>query len=87
MTLPSPLQSSPPESLSALLESNAYLSYAYSYPHKTAYRTLTPPASLQSLWAHEDRDALFLYVHVPFCEQRCGFCNLFTQVQPRGGLE
>ena len=75
-----------PESLSALLESNAYLSYAYSYPHKTAYRALLP-LDLKTLWAHEDRAALFLYLHVPFCEQRCGFCNLFTQVQPRGGLE
>lgn len=70
-----------------LLESGEYLSYAYSYPHKTAYRPLEPVVDLPALWAHEDRAALFLYVHVPFCEQRCGFCNLFTQVQPRAGLE
>ena len=25
-------------------------------------------------------DALFLYLHVPFCEMRCGFCNLFTRI-------
>jgi oxygen-independent coproporphyrinogen-3 oxidase len=25
-------------------------------------------------------------VHVPFCEFRCGFCNLFTQSNPREGL-
>jgi oxygen-independent coproporphyrinogen-3 oxidase len=31
------------------------------------------------VWAHEDRSALFLYLHVPFCEMRCGFCNLFTR--------
>jgi oxygen-independent coproporphyrinogen-3 oxidase len=31
------------------------------------------------VWADEPRDALFQYVHVPFCEIRCGFCNLFTR--------
>ena len=73
--------------LRELLESGEYLPYAYSYPHKTAYRPLEPAVDLPTLWLHEDRRALFLYVHVPFCEQRCGFCNLFTQVQPGPGLE
>src|SRR5262249_48829502 len=26
------------------------------------------------------------YVHVPFCTMRCGFCNLFTTPNPKGGL-
>lgn len=69
--------------LARALEEGAYLSYAYGYPHKTAYRALEPEVDLAALWAREDRSALFLYVHVPFCEQRCGFCNLFTQIQPR----
>jgi oxygen-independent coproporphyrinogen III oxidase len=73
--------------LSELLEGGEYLSYAYAYPHKTAYRALSPPVPLKELWADEDRSALFLYLHVPFCEQRCGFCNLFTQVQPGAELE
>lgn len=73
--------------LSSLLAGGEYLSYAYAYPHKTAYRALEPPVDLRALWSGEDRSALFLYLHVPFCEQRCGFCNLFTQVQPRGDLE
>ncbi|MES2642139.1 MAG: STM4012 family radical SAM protein [Myxococcota bacterium] len=75
------------ESLRDLLASGEYLSYAYAYPHKTTYRTLAPPVGLRELWAGEDRAALFLYVHVPFCEQRCGFCNLYTQVQPKAGVE
>ena len=74
------------ESLSTLLERGEYLSYAYAYPHKTAYRTFDPPVDLRALWSDEDRSALFLYLHVPFCEQRCGFCNLFTQVQPKGDV-
>ncbi|WP_019631140.1 STM4012 family radical SAM protein [Actinomadura atramentaria] len=56
-----------------------YQSYVYSYPHKTAYRPLDPAPPLTDVWAAEDRDALFLYLHIPFCEMRCGFCNLFTR--------
>ncbi len=55
-----------------------YRSYLYSYPHKTAYRELNPPVPLQSLWEKEDTDTYFLYMHIPFCAARCGFCNLFT---------
>jgi oxygen-independent coproporphyrinogen-3 oxidase len=29
---------------------------------------------------------LFLYLHVPFCEMRCGFCNLFTLTRPKDSL-
>ncbi|MFC5750223.1 STM4012 family radical SAM protein [Actinomadura rugatobispora] len=56
-----------------------YQGYVYAYPHKTAYRPLDPQPSLREVWADEDRAALFLYLHVPFCEMRCGFCNLFTR--------
>ncbi|MCD0451857.1 STM4012 family radical SAM protein [Actinocorallia sp. API 0066] len=56
-----------------------YESYVYAYPHKTAYRPLDPAPSLTDVWAGEDVSALFLYLHVPFCEIRCGFCNLFTR--------
>lgn len=56
-----------------------YQSYVYAYPHKTSYRPLTPRPRLSDVWAAERRDALFLYLHVPFCEMRCGFCNLFTR--------
>jgi oxygen-independent coproporphyrinogen-3 oxidase len=66
----------------SLLDGSPYQSYLYAYPHKTAYRRIEPAIPLGPLWAGERRDALFLYVHVPFCEQRCGFCNLFTQPVP-----
>lgn len=72
--------------LSELLRTGGYHSYAYSYPHKTAYRTLPVPVPLRELWETENRQSLFLYLHVPFCEQRCGFCNLFTQVAPKSDL-
>ncbi|WP_026416860.1 STM4012 family radical SAM protein [Actinomadura oligospora] len=56
-----------------------YQGYVYAYPHKTAYRPLDPEPSLRSVWEGEDKSALFLYLHIPFCEMRCGFCNLFTR--------
>ncbi|GAA2295177.1 STM4012 family radical SAM protein [Nonomuraea roseoviolacea subsp. roseoviolacea] len=56
-----------------------YQGYVYSYPHKTAYRPLEPRPALREVWAQEPDQALFLYLHVPFCEMRCGFCNLFTR--------
>ncbi|REJ88077.1 MAG: coproporphyrinogen III oxidase family protein [Planctomycetota bacterium] len=56
--------------------------YAYSYPHKSSYHRLSPPVLLRDAWQGEDLTKLSLYVHVPFCEMRCGFCNLFTQSQP-----
>ncbi len=59
-----------------------YQGYLYAYPHKTAYRPLRPRPRLADVWADEPADALFLYVHVPFCEMRCGFCNLFTRANP-----
>jgi oxygen-independent coproporphyrinogen-3 oxidase len=73
--------------LAELLTQTPYVAYTYAYPHKTAYRPFAAPIPLQTLWAAEERDALFLYLHVPFCEMRCGFCNLFTTTHPSDSLE
>ena len=64
------------------LDGSPYQGYLYAYPHKTAYRRLEPRPLLEDVWAGEGSEALFAYVHVPFCEMRCGFCNLFTRVRP-----
>ncbi|HEY3807130.1 MAG TPA: STM4012 family radical SAM protein [Kofleriaceae bacterium] len=69
------------------LDGTRFQSYVYAYPHKTAYRRIEPALPLGPLWANEPRrDSLFVYLHVPFCEQRCGFCNLFTRPVPPGEL-
>ncbi len=60
--------------------------YAYSYPHKSSYRPLTPAVPIAAAWRNENVEQLSLYVHIPFCEMRCGFCNLFTQSQPTEGI-
>jgi oxygen-independent coproporphyrinogen-3 oxidase len=70
----------------ALLAASPYTGYSYGYPHKTAYRPLERPVPLREAWAAERDGALFLYVHIPFCEMRCGFCNLFTQARPKEDL-
>ncbi|MGB0386946.1 MAG: STM4012 family radical SAM protein [Ardenticatenaceae bacterium] len=75
-----------PQRLAQMLEKSPYEAYVYSYPHKTAYRPIEPAVPLRTLWEKESREALFLYVHIPFCEMRCGFCNLFTTVRPDEGL-
>lgn len=63
-----------------------YQDYAYGYPHKSAYRGFAEPKRLREAWAAENKDRLFLYIHIPFCEMRCGFCNLFTTANPSGDL-
>ncbi|OIK28304.1 STM4012 family radical SAM protein [Streptomyces malaysiense] len=64
-----------------------YEQYVYAYPHKTAYRPLPcERASLGEMWADEPKGALSLYFHIPFCEVRCGFCNLFTRIGAPEGL-
>lgn len=73
------------ESLDQFIDHGPYVGYCYSYPHKTAYRTLEP-TRLNDIWKVEDKSSLFLYVHIPFCEMRCGFCNLFTFSQPNSEI-
>jgi oxygen-independent coproporphyrinogen-3 oxidase len=73
-------------SLAQNLRQSPYVSYAYSYPHKTAYRPLEVPVRLEDAWVEENKASLFLYLHVPFCEMRCGFCNLFTTANPNENM-
>jgi oxygen-independent coproporphyrinogen III oxidase len=69
-----------------ILSYSPYQGYVYAYPHKTAYRPFTPPRPLEDVWAKEPHSGLFLYIHVPFCTMRCGFCNLFTTPNPKTEL-
>uniref|UniRef100_UPI00267D265C STM4012 family radical SAM protein n=1 Tax=Paenibacillus sp. FSL H8-0548 TaxID=1920422 RepID=UPI00267D265C len=79
MDHPSSLQTSPElRELEQRWTRAPYRSYLYSYPHKTAYRDLQPAVSLKELWEQDQTDYHFLYMHIPFCGARCGFCNLFT---------
>ncbi len=56
---------------------NPYVQYMYSYPHKTAYRPLEGVCldEYAGLLAGKGHG---LYLHVPFCQGKCGYCNLFS---------
>ncbi|TYQ19643.1 UNVERIFIED_ORG: oxygen-independent coproporphyrinogen-3 oxidase [Zoogloea ramigera] len=71
-----------PGTLAQRMRHTPYQAYSYSYPHKAAYRPLSQATPLAPLWAQQDRSALFAYIHIPFCEMRCGFCNLFAMARP-----
>lgn len=56
---------------------NPYVQYMYSYPHKTAYERLENidlKAFLNLLIGKKNS----LYFHIPFCQYKCGYCNLFS---------
>jgi len=58
-------------------EEYPYIQYMYSYPHKTAYRPLKAIVLedyIERLY-HADNS---LYFHIPFCQYKCGYCNLFS---------
>lgn len=54
-----------------------YIQYMYSYPHKTAYRPLAGVRLEDYREVFKSRENEW-YVHVPFCESKCGYCNLFS---------
>ncbi len=56
---------------------NPYVQYMYSYPHKTAYRSL-PSLPLKDYFVRLAGPGHGLYLHVPFCQTKCGYCNLFS---------
>lgn len=54
-----------------------YIQYMYSYPHKTAYGPLTG-ISLKDCGAQLAGTGHSLYLHIPFCQTKCGYCDLFS---------
>ncbi len=65
------------ETVSATDIKEPYVQYMYSYPHKTAYRSLTGinlADRLKDIKGQENT----LYMHIPFCQYKCGYCNLFS---------
>lgn len=83
---PTPGPAPAPAAVRALPAVRPYQDYVYAYPHKSAYRQLPDRPTLRELWRDEPKGALALYAHIPFCEVRCGFCNLFTRVGAPGEL-
>lgn len=64
-----------------------YIQYMYSYPHKTAYRPLEG-IDLKTFFACLAGQENSLYFHIPFCQYKCGYCNLFSLAgQPESMME
>lgn len=54
-----------------------YQQYMYSYPHKTAYGPLVG-IRLEDYIGRLSGKENSLYFHIPFCQSKCGYCNLFS---------
>jgi oxygen-independent coproporphyrinogen-3 oxidase len=54
--------------------------YLYTYPFKGAYRPITGWKSVIQSW-NQQSGPLNLYIHIPYCEMKCSFCNLFTVIE------
>ncbi len=54
-----------------------YIQYMYSYPHKTAYGPLAG-IRWEDYAGRLSRRENSLYIHIPFCQSKCGYCNLFS---------
>lgn len=62
-----------------MIPEDIYQQYMYSYPHKTAYRQIEEFTVNEYKYLLRQSDTS-LYFHVPFCESKCGYCNLFSVV-------
>lgn len=54
-----------------------YNQYQYSYPHKNQYYPIDKKIIVDKLSSVTNSD---LYIHLPFCSSKCGYCNLFSIV-------
>lgn len=65
------------EQLKKEIDNNIWTGYVTYYPHKRAYTNLGI-IDMQQVW--KDVKEINLYVHIPFCDRKCAYCNLFSTV-------
>lgn len=58
-------------------KNDIYCQYMYNYPHKKAYGEIQK-LNIINLKEEIESKTSGLYIHVPFCRSRCGYCNLFS---------
>ena len=59
------------------IKGGIWTGYVTYYPHKKAYNNLGC-LDMKKVW--QGVDELNLYVHIPFCDRKCAYCNLFSTV-------
>lgn len=65
------------ELLKEEIDNNIWTGYVTYYPHKKAYKNLGV-LDMKKVWSGVKE--LNLYVHIPFCDRKCAYCNLFSTV-------
>lgn len=73
--------------LGDVLTDNVMGSYIYTYPMKKSYLPYTDWKNACKHW-EDVKEPINLYIHIPFCEMKCFFCDLFTATQqPKDVIE
>ncbi|WUW26057.1 radical SAM protein [Streptomyces sp. NBC_01463] len=72
------------DELARHIEQGVIPPFNYAYPSRSAYRPLNGTRNIGEIWAEDLQrhpvPELNLYLHVPFCRYKCGFCNLYTVI-------
>ncbi|WNF29190.1 radical SAM protein [Streptomyces sp. C11-1] len=72
------------DELARHIEQGVIPPFNYAYPSRSAYRPLNGTRTIREIWAEDLQrhpvPELNLYLHVPFCRYKCGFCNLYTVI-------
>ncbi|MEV0573452.1 radical SAM protein [Streptomyces sp. NPDC050392] len=72
------------DELARHIEQGVIPPFNYAYPSRSAYRPLNGTRNIGEIWTEDLQrhpvPELNLYLHVPFCRYKCGFCNLYTVI-------
>lgn len=56
-----------------------YSQYMYSFPHKKSYTNISGEI-IENVFMKTTGE-IGIYIHIPFCSSKCGYCNLFSIVK------